>query len=95
MPDIQKGSRTLAPSASAAGRARIPYLLIGVVFAPLAGAYVGMLRNVEGFRFAHPWFLLLIPAVVALVLWLGLGPRGIGRIRRHGFPLAPGNHFGR
>ena len=78
MPDIQKGSRTLAPSASAAGRARIPYLLIGVVFAPLAGAYVGMLRNVEGFRFAHPWFLLLIPAVVALVLWLGLG-RSAGR----------------
>ena len=78
MPDIQKGSRTLAPSARAAGRARIPYLLIGVVFAPLAGAYVGMLRNVEGFRFAHPWFLLLIPAVVALVLWLGLG-RSAGR----------------
>jgi len=57
------------------GRARIPYLLIAVVFAPLAGAYAGMLRNVEGFRFAHPWFLALIPLVVALVLWLGLGRR--------------------
>jgi Ca-activated chloride channel family protein len=78
MPDIQKGGRRLAPSARAAGRARTPYLLIGVVFAPLAGAYVGMLRNVEGFRFAHPWFLLSIPPVVALVLWLGLG-RGAGR----------------
>jgi Ca-activated chloride channel family protein len=60
------------------GRARIPYLLIAVVFAPLAGAYGGLLRNVEGFRFAHPWVLALIPAAVALVLWLGLG-RGAGR----------------
>jgi len=79
--DIQKGSRTLAGARAAErnnGRARIPYLLIAVVFAPLAGAYAGMLRNVEGFRFAHPWFLLLIPAVVALVLWLGLG-RSAGR----------------
>ena len=79
--DIQKGSRTLAGARAAErnnGRARIPYLLIAVVFAPLAGAYAGMLRNVEGFRFAHPWFLALIPLVVALVLWLGLG-RGAGR----------------
>jgi len=76
--DIQKGSRTLAGARAAErnnGRARIPYLLIAVVFAPLAGAYAGMLRNVEGFRFAHPWFLALIPLVVALVLWLGLGRR--------------------
>jgi Ca-activated chloride channel family protein len=60
------------------GRARIPYWLIAAVFAPLAGAYVGMLRNVEGFRFAHPWALALIPPAVALVLWLGLG-RGPGQ----------------
>ena len=59
-------------------RARIPYWLIAAVFAPLAGAYAGLLRNVEGFRFAHPWVLALIPPAVALVLWLGLG-RGAGR----------------
>jgi Ca-activated chloride channel family protein len=59
-------------------RARIPYWLIAAVFVPLAGAYAGLLRNVEGFRFAHPWVLALIPPAVALVLWLGLG-RGPAR----------------
>jgi Ca-activated chloride channel family protein len=54
-------------------RARIPWGLIGVVFAPLAGVYAGMLRNVEGFRFAHPYLLALIPPVVALVLWMEIG----------------------
>src|SRR6478735_2547637 len=77
MPEIRDGSRTLADP-RAAGRARIPYWLIAAVFAPLAGAYAGMLRNIEGFRFAHPWVLALIPPVVALVLWLGLG-RGASR----------------
>jgi Ca-activated chloride channel family protein len=77
MPEIREGSRTLA-GAGANGRARIPYWLIAAVFAPLAGAYAGMLRNIEGFRFAHPWVLALIPPVVALVLWLGLG-RGASR----------------
>ena len=80
MPDGQKGSRTLA-GARAAGRARIPYWLIAAVFAPLAGAYAALLRNVEGFRFAHPWVLALIPPAVALVLWmeLGHGARAGGR----------------
>jgi len=54
-------------------RARIPYLLIAAVFVPLAAAYVLMLHNVEGFRFAHPWLLALIPPAVALVLWMELG----------------------
>ena len=53
-------------------RARIPYVLIAAVFAPLAAAYVLVLRNVEGFRFAHPWLLALIPPAVALVLWMEL-----------------------
>jgi Ca-activated chloride channel family protein len=48
------------------------------VFAPLAGAYLGLLRNVEGFRFAHPWLLALIPPAVALVLWMELA-RGPAR----------------
>ena len=46
---------------------------------PLAGAYVGLLRNVEGFRFAHPVLLALIPALVALVLWMELGRRAARR----------------
>jgi Ca-activated chloride channel family protein len=54
-------------------RARIPYLLIAAVFVPLAAAYAFLLRNVEGFRFAHPWLLALIPPAVALVLWMELG----------------------
>jgi Ca-activated chloride channel homolog len=53
-------------------RARIPYLLIAAVFVPLAAAYALLLRNVEGFRFAHPWVLALIPPAVALVLWMEL-----------------------
>ena len=66
------------------GRARIPYGLIAAVFAPLAGAYAGLLRNVEGFRFAHPWVLALIPPAVALVLWLGLrGGVGQRALFRH------------
>src|SRR4051794_32322418 len=81
MPDVDKGSRPpYAASAArgANGRAHIPYWLIAAVFAPLAAAYAGLLRNVEGFRFAHPWVLALIPPAVALVLWLGLG-RTAGR----------------
>ena len=54
-------------------RARIPYALIAAVFVPLAAAYALVLRNVEGFRFAHPWLLALIPPAVALVLWMELG----------------------
>jgi len=53
-------------------RARIPYVLITAVFAPLAVGYALMLRNIEGFRFAHPYVLALIPPVVALVLWMEL-----------------------
>jgi Ca-activated chloride channel family protein len=60
-------------------RARIPWALIAAVFAPLAAAYVGLLRKVEGFRFAHPYLLALIPALVALVLWMELGRRAARR----------------
>jgi Ca-activated chloride channel family protein len=59
-------------------RAPIPYLLIAAVFVPLAVAYLILLRNVEGFRFAHPGALALVPVGVALVLWAGLR-RGPGR----------------
>jgi Ca-activated chloride channel family protein len=53
-------------------RAAIPYGLIVAVFAPLAFAYSMLLRGAEGFRFAHPGALALIPIAVALVLWAGL-----------------------
>jgi Ca-activated chloride channel family protein len=68
--------------------APIPYALLAVVFAPLAVAYLAFLRNVEGFRFAHPVALALIPLAVALVLWAGLrrGParRGLFSYSRAG-----------
>jgi Ca-activated chloride channel family protein len=55
-----------------ATRGRIPYTLIAAVFAPLAAGYAFLLRNVEGFRFANPLLLALIPPAVALVLWMQL-----------------------
>jgi Ca-activated chloride channel homolog len=61
--------------------ARIPYALIAIVFSPLAAGYFWLLRDVEGFRFAHPLALVLIPPAVALCLWAGLvrapGRRGL------------------
>ncbi|SRR6266545_3844173 len=53
-------------------QAPIPYGLVSAVFAPLVAAYAVLLRNVEGFRFGHPWLLAAIPPAVALVLWVGL-----------------------
>jgi Ca-activated chloride channel family protein len=62
-------------------RARIPWGLVAIVFAPLVAAYFALLRDVEGFRFAHPFALALIPPAVALVAWAGLarapGRRGL------------------
>jgi Ca-activated chloride channel family protein len=75
MPDAP----TTRPASSA--RARIPWALIAIVFAPLAVAYFALLRDVEGFRFAHPFALALIPPAVALAAWAGLvrapGRRGL------------------
>jgi Ca-activated chloride channel family protein len=59
-------------------RAPLPYALLAAVFAPLGVAYLVLLRNVEGFRFAHPGELALVPIAVALVLWAGLA-RGPSR----------------
>jgi len=71
----------MSPPVTAPARARIPYGLVAAVFAPLIAAYLVLLRNVEGFRFAHPGALALVPIAVALVLWTGLrrGPtrRGV------------------
>ncbi len=63
------------------GRGPMPWALIALVFAPLAAAYLWLLRDVEGFRFAHPFALALIPPAVALCAWAGLarapGRRGL------------------
>jgi hypothetical protein len=67
----ERGTAGKAPD-KAPSRARIPYRLIAAVFVPLAAAYLFLLRNVEGFRFAHPAVLAAIPPAVALVLWFGL-----------------------
>ena len=62
-------------------RGAIPYALMAIVFVPLAAAYFALLRDVEGFRFAHPFALALIPPAVALAAWAGLarapGRRGL------------------
>jgi Ca-activated chloride channel family protein len=59
-------------------RSPIPYALIAVVFVPATAAYLWLLRTVEGFRFAHPGALALIPVAVALVLFAGIS-RAPGR----------------
>ena len=69
------------PSAQRPRRGAIPYALIAIVFVPLVVWYFALLRNVEGFRFAHPFALALIPPAVALAAWAGLarapGRRGL------------------
>ncbi len=55
-----------------ANRGKIPYVLIAAVLAPVTAGYVWVLRNAEGFRFAHPGALALIPIAIAMVLWAGL-----------------------
>jgi len=68
MPDPTRTPRPAPGRTPGLSRARIPYRMLAVVFVPLAAAYFFLLRNVEGFRFAHPWALALIPPAVALVL---------------------------
>jgi Ca-activated chloride channel family protein len=54
----------------------IPALLIAVLFVPAGLAYLWMLRGEEGFRFAHPFALALVPISVALVVWTGFRRAG-------------------
>ena len=62
-------------------RGKIPYALAAAVLAPVTLGYVWVLRGAEGFRFAHPGALALIPIAIAMVLWAGLrrapGRRGV------------------
>ena len=75
MPERQPNMPSVSSSPP---RAPIPYALLAGVFGPLLIGYGVLLRNVEGFRFAHPAALALLPIAVALVLWAGL-VRGPGR----------------
>jgi Ca-activated chloride channel family protein len=47
----------------------VPRRLLAAIFLPAMAAYLWLLRGEEGFRFAHPGALALIPIAVALVLW--------------------------
>jgi Ca-activated chloride channel family protein len=80
MPDRRRSEARLT-GAERPRRGAIPYALIAIVFVPLAAWYFAQLRDVEGFRFAHPFALALIPPAVALVAWAGLarapGRRGL------------------
>lgn len=81
----------MAEPVAKVGRARIPYVVLAAVFVPLAVAYVVLLRNVEGLRFAHPGALALIPIAVALVLWAGLRR---GPARRAAFSYSRASELG-
>jgi Ca-activated chloride channel family protein len=48
---------------------RIPVGMLAGLFAPALGVFLWLLRGEEGFRFAHPFALALIPLAVALVIW--------------------------
>ena len=50
--------------------------LIVALFVPAVVAYLWLLRNEEGFRFAHPGALVLVPIAVALVGWTGFRTSG-------------------
>ena len=63
-------SRSPDPPAASGGRP-IPFGLIAAIFVPATAAYLWLLRIEEGFRFAHPGALGLVPIAVALVLWTG------------------------
>jgi Ca-activated chloride channel family protein len=48
---------------------RIPIRVIAALFVPATVGYLWLLRGEEGFRFAHPAALALMPLAVALVAW--------------------------
>jgi Ca-activated chloride channel family protein len=68
------------PQGPTAGTGRsgvpLPWRLLAVFFVPAAVAYLWLLRGEEGFRFAHPGALALLPIAVALVAWTGFRRAG-------------------
>ncbi|HEY4185416.1 MAG TPA: VWA domain-containing protein [Polyangia bacterium] len=59
----------LVPAAPPAARRPIPTRALLVLLLGVAGIYAFLLRNEEGFRFAHPGALALGPIAVAMILW--------------------------
>jgi Ca-activated chloride channel family protein len=57
------------PRSPTARRPRPPLRLLAAVFLPTAAVYGYLFRGAEGFRFAHPFALVLAPLAVALILW--------------------------
>lgn len=68
--------RDRPPAGSRSGPGlEIPWRLVAALFLPAAAAYLWLLRAEEGFRFAHPGALVLLPLAVALVGWTGFRRR--------------------
>jgi Ca-activated chloride channel family protein len=64
------------PGSRAAPARAVRVSLIVALFVPTVVVYVWLLRNEEGFRFAHPGALALVPIAVALVAWTGFRAPG-------------------
>jgi Ca-activated chloride channel family protein len=61
-----------SPTPTPRSRPRIPWRSLLALFLPAAAVYVALFRGLITFRFAHPWFLPLVPLLLGLVLWLGI-----------------------
>jgi Ca-activated chloride channel family protein len=64
-----RDKRAAAARAPAPATRPVPIRLLLALLLPAAAIYSWLLRDAEGFRFAHPGALALIPIAVALVLW--------------------------
>jgi len=58
-----------APPAPPPARRPIPVRVLVLLLLFVSAGYGFLLRNEEGFRFAHPFALLLAPLAVAMILW--------------------------
>ncbi len=76
---------TASPAPPARRPIPVRVLLVGLV--AVAGAYVFLLRNEEGFRFAHPGALALVPIAVAMILWT-VYRRRVDRVASLRYPRA-------
>jgi len=65
---VPRGVTPLPPAESAVRRP-IPVRVLVLLLIFTGAAYGYVLRNEEGFRFAHPFALLLAPLAVAMILW--------------------------
>jgi Ca-activated chloride channel homolog len=73
---VAEAVKTGRPLSGPTSGPAIPWRLLAGFFVPAAIAYLWLLRGEEGFRFAHPGALALIPVAVALVAWTGFRRAG-------------------